>query len=89
MEAPVIGPPTKAHSATIAPIAIPAIMPVALVSVATAVITNIRKKLRITSHAKAITGVAVGMVAPKVLPSGRRTDSNVTAIMAPKNCASQ
>ena len=49
IEAPVTGPPKRASSPTVPPMAIAAAAPTARVSVATAMITNIRKAVRIAS----------------------------------------
>ena len=49
IEAAVSGPPTKAHIATVVPIARPANSPTALESVATLIITNIKEKLNVNS----------------------------------------
>ena len=49
IEAPVTGPPKRASRPTVPPIAIAAAAPTARVSVATAMITNIRKAVRISS----------------------------------------
>ena len=49
MLAPVTGPPNRASSPTVPPIAMAAAAPTALVSVATAMITNMRKAVRTTS----------------------------------------
>ena len=49
MLAPVTGPPKSASSPTVPPMAMAAAAPTARVSVATAMITNIRKAVRTTS----------------------------------------
>ena len=64
IDAPVIGPPNIASSATVPPIAIAAPSPTARVSVATAMITNIRKKVSTPSHRKAWPSEPDGSVAP-------------------------
>src|SRR5437764_1276070 len=53
MEAPVTGPPKSASSPTVPPIAIAAASPTARESVATAMMTNIRKKVPIASATRA------------------------------------
>jgi glycerol uptake facilitator-like aquaporin len=50
IEAPEIGPPNSASRPTVPPIAMAAASPTARVSVATAMITNIRKNVSTTSH---------------------------------------
>ena len=52
IDAPEIGPPNNASSPTVAPIAIAAASPTARVSVATAMITNIKKNVSMSSHRK-------------------------------------
>src|ERR1700675_2804254 len=52
IEAPVTGPPNIASRPTVPPIAIAAASPTARVSVAAAMITNIRKKVSTSSHRK-------------------------------------
>ena len=65
MDAPVRLPPNKAQIHTVVPIAMPAFCPTALVSVATAIITVISKKLRINSVANNDTEESSELVTPK------------------------
>ena len=65
IEAPVTGAPTNAASMTVAPIAAPAMVPTARVSVATETITNIKKKVRTASQPTALQESTCGVVAPK------------------------
>src|SRR6185437_11736894 len=82
IDAPVTGPPNIASSPTVAPIAIAAASPTARVSVATAMITNIRKNDSTASHRKACPSDPLGSVAPRwaTLPSDdRRTSAAAVA----------
>ena len=64
IEAPVSGPANSAHKATVPPIAGPAVGPSARLSVATAVITNMSRKVMINSINNAATVETLGVVEP-------------------------
>ena len=78
-----------ASSPTVPPIAIAAASPTARVSVATAMITNIRKKVSTPSHRNACPSLPEGRVAPTwaMSPSDPRKTS--AAASAPASCAAQ
>ena len=89
IEAPEIGPPNIASRPTVPPIAIAAASPTARVSVATAMITNIRKKLSTSSQRNDCACEPLGSVAPTwaTLPSEPRRTA--AAASAPSSCAIQ
>jgi hypothetical protein len=89
IEAPEIGPPNIASSPIVPPIAIAAASPTARVSVATAMITNIKKNVITSSHRNDCPCEPDGSVAPTwaMLPSEPRKIA--AAVTAPTNCASQ
>ena len=89
MEAPVTGPPKSASSPTVPPIAIAAASPTARESVATAMMTNIRKKVSTSSQRKAWPCEPLGMVAPSWAWSPREPRSKAAASSAPASCAPQ
>ncbi len=64
MEAPDIGPPTMVSSPTVAPMAKAAACPTALTSVATAMMTSMRKKVNMISMPRACPALPAGTVAP-------------------------
>ena len=69
-------------SATVPPMAQPAIWPTARASVATDVMTNIRKKVSTSSMTKAWAAVPVGWVAPSRATGPSRCASNTLASVA-------
>ena len=88
MDAPVTGPPNSASSATVPPIAIAAAAPTARVSVATAMITNIRKAVRTSSYVKAAAVPTVGTVAPSAAGVPLHVmRSSAAPTIAPMSCA--
>ena len=89
IEAPVIGPPNIASRPTVPPIAIAAASPTARVSVATAMITNIRKKVSTTSHRNAWPSEPAGRVAPTWAMSPSEPRRTSAAATAPASCAAQ
>ena len=64
IEPPEIGPPTRMSTETVAPTAIAAASPIARVSVATAITTNIRIAVSTISQAKARAAEPVGKFPP-------------------------
>jgi hypothetical protein len=89
IDAPVIGPPNIASSPTVPPIAIAAASPTARVSVATLMITNIKKKVRISSHRNACPCEPDGSVPPTLAWSPSDARRSAAAAMAPATWASQ
>ena len=89
IEAPEIGPPNSAFSPTVPPIAIAAASPTARVSVATAMITNIRKKLSTSSQRNDWRWEPLGMVAPMCAMSPREPRRMAAAVKAPRIWAAQ
>src|SRR5512146_727463 len=83
MEAPEIGPPTIASSPTVPPIAIAAASPTARVSVATAMITNIRNAVRTISHTNDWVFDPAGSVAPTCASRPSDARSSAAASTAP------
>ena len=88
IEAPEIGPPNSAFSPTVPPIAIAAASPTARVSVATAMITNIKKKVS-TSSLRTLALEPLGMVAPMCAMSPSEPRRRAAAARAPSIWAVQ
>jgi hypothetical protein len=89
MDAPVTGPPNIASRPTVAPTAIAAASPTARVSVATAMITNIRKNVSTASHRNACPSDPLGNVAPTCATSPSDARSTSAAAVAPASWAAQ
>ena len=89
MEAPEIGPPNMASRAIVPPIAIAAASPTALVSVATARITNIRKAVITSSKKNDCACEPAGSVAPTSATSPSEARKRSAATMAPVSWADQ
>jgi hypothetical protein len=87
--APLTGPPTSAPSDTAPPMARAAASPTARVSVATAMITSIRKKVRTTSQRKAWRSEPEGSVAPTFATSPSDARRSKAAPTAPPTWAAQ
>jgi hypothetical protein len=87
IEAPEMRPPKMASSATVPPIAIAAASPTARVSVATAMITNIKKKLRTSSQRNDWPSEPEGSVAPMLAMSPNEARRSAAAQIAPRTCA--
>ena len=89
IEAPEIGPPNIASRPTVPPIAIAAASPTARVSVATAMITNISKKLITSSQTNDCPCEPDASVAPTWAMSPSEPRRTAAAASAPSNCALQ
>lgn len=85
MEAPQIAPANKASKATTPPMANPANIPCSLLPVVTFMITNIKKKVRITSSTKDCVSVPAGIVAPKKILDGNKNLTTTLAKQPPTN----
>ena len=87
MDAPVTPPPKSESRATVPPIAIAAAAPTALVSVATAMITNIKNAVITPSYTSAEPTPTLGTVAPRFagVPSQTIRKSRAPAT-APTSC---
>ena len=89
MEAPLIGPPTSAPRATVAPIASPVDCPINRGPVATARMTSTSRNVRTTSHVNACQASPAGPVTPRGTPVPSDTRSSSAAPTAPAPWASQ
>ena len=89
IDAPVMEPPNIASSPTVPPIAIAAASPTACVSVATAMITNIRKNVSTLSHRNACPSEPLGSVAPTCATFPSEPRSTSAAASAPASWAGQ
>ena len=88
IDAPVTGPPNRASSPMTPPIAIAAEAPTARVSVATAMITNMRKVVSTTSYRNACPAPTLGTVAPRFAGlSVQATHRTPAAALAPTSWA--
>ncbi len=86
IEAPLIGPAQSALAATVKPMASEASSPTARVSVATAVMTNIRAAVSNVSSTSDCSGGPLGTVDPSPATTPKRTRSVAAARMAPASC---
>ena len=84
IEAPLIGPPTRAPRATVPPMASAAACPTARISVATAVITTIRKNVSTTSQAKDWMSEPAGCVTPRSASGPSVARRAIAAMVAPR-----
>jgi hypothetical protein len=90
IDAPVSGPPNRASSAIVAPIAIAAGAPAALVSVGTPMITSISNALMTASTMAARPTAIVGTVAPRSAGfPGQMSQRRRAAAVAPASCAAR
>jgi hypothetical protein len=87
MDAPEIGPANIASSATVAPMAIPAVIPFSFEPLETARITSFRIAVRIYSRTYDCPAEPAGMVAPSVALLGNSAYTVSDAANAPAHCA--
>ena len=85
IDAPEIFPANIASSAMTAPTAMPAVLPFSFAPVETFKITNIRRKVRISSKTKDCISAPAGRVVPSVACVGKRKRKRALAVNAPRH----
>jgi len=83
IDAPQIGPANIASNPTTDATAMPAVIPFSFAPLETFIITNISKKVRITSNTKDCILLPAGIVEPSVMLCGNNSFNDRLAIKAP------